>query len=69
MLSLLRYALERPAYVEAPWWRFDDEGSFLRAWARAAVCRLRGHPRGPEWVNPGGLEPDMHCKTCGDDLG
>jgi hypothetical protein len=31
-------------------------------------CRLRGHPCGPIWYNPGGLEPDMSCKNCGDQL-
>ena len=32
-------------------------------------CRLRGHPRGVVWQNCAGLEPDMTCKDCGDDLG
>jgi hypothetical protein len=36
---------------------------------RALVCRGKGHPDGVIWYNPGGLEPDMHCKNCGDDLG
>lgn len=32
-------------------------------------CRLRGHPDGPVWQNVGGLEPDMHCQNCDDNLG
>jgi len=32
-------------------------------------CRLKNHPSGVTWYNPNGLEPDMHCKNCGDDLG
>ena len=32
-------------------------------------CRIGGHKPGPIFYNPGGLEPDMHCKECGDDLG
>lgn len=32
-------------------------------------CRLKGHPDGVWFYNVGGLEPDMHCRNCGDDLG
>src|SRR3989304_4965642 len=39
-------------------------GLFQTAW-----CRYRGHPAGVWWYNTGGLEPNMHCKNCGDDLG
>ena len=35
---------------------------------RAIVCRAKGHPCGVWWYNVNGLEPDMHCKNCGDDL-
>jgi hypothetical protein len=38
-------------------------------WVRTIICRMRNHPCGPIWYNPNGLEPDMHCKNCGDDLG
>jgi hypothetical protein len=31
------------------------------------VCRVNGHP-GPVWTNMNGLEPDMHCKNCGEEL-
>jgi hypothetical protein len=31
-------------------------------------CRVRGHP-GVFWYNVGGLEPDMTCERCGEDLG
>jgi hypothetical protein len=33
------------------------------------ICRWRLHPDGVVWQNIGGLEPDMRCKICGDDLG
>jgi len=55
------------------WWKylfepsnkhFGDIGIFKRA-----ICRARNHPCGVWWYNPQGLEPDMHCKNCGDDLG
>jgi hypothetical protein len=29
-------------------------------------CRMRGHPAGQIWYNPGGLEPDDRCKNCGE---
>ena len=35
---------------------------------KALICRYKGHPYGVVWYNPNGLEPDMHCKNCGDDL-
>ena len=35
---------------------------------RAIVCRWQGHKCGVIWYNSGGLEPDMHCRNCGDDL-
>ena len=56
------------------WWRYIlqpvdvvDEG--LRFRIRAYICRARGHPHGVVWYNTNGLEPDMTCKNCGDDLG
>jgi hypothetical protein len=33
------------------------------------LCRLRGHPKGMIFYNPGGYEPDGRCKTCGEDIG
>ena len=36
---------------------------------RKLICRWRCHPYGVVWYNLNGLEPDMHCKNCGDDLG
>jgi hypothetical protein len=40
----------------------------LRSWLRAVRCRMRGHPCGPIYHNPGGLEPNNHCKHCGDEI-
>lgn len=36
---------------------------------RAFWCRMRGHRPGVYWYNTSGLEPDMHCRGCGDNLG
>lgn len=33
------------------------------------ICRWRGHPKGEVYYNPGGDEPDHHCKTCGENIG
>lgn len=48
------------------WWKYllEKPRSF-----RAFFCRARGHSSGVIYYNPYGLEPDMHCKNCGDDLG
>jgi hypothetical protein len=47
------------------WWSYllKDCNSF-----RNFICRAKGHA-GPVWFNASGLEPDMHCKDCGEDLG
>lgn len=34
---------------------------------KVILCRLKGHPRGPVWYS-NGLEPNMSCKDCGDEL-
>lgn len=53
------------AYVFAPRAFCNDDEWLPRVW----WCRMRGHPYGVVWYNPGGMEPDMRCKNCGDDLG
>lgn len=37
-------------------------------WLTALLCRATYHKRGVVWHNVGGSEPDMTCKSCGDDL-
>lgn len=37
-------------------------------WWTVIFCRLRNHPKGVIWFNASGLEPNMTCKICGDDL-
>lgn len=48
--------LFRPRNTQFPW--------YVVIW-----CRLRNHPDGVVWYDPDGIEPDMHCENCGDDLG
>lgn len=53
-------------------WFYMDWWKYLlmkpRSWT-AFWCRSKGHPYEVWWYNPGGSEPDMHCKNCDDDLG
>ena len=53
------------------WWRYllAPRSWWGEPWLRVLWCRMRGHRSGVVWFNPGGLEPDMHCRGCGDDLG
>ena len=37
--------------------------------SQAYKCRKAGHPAGYKWYNLAGLEPDYHCRNCGDYLG
>lgn len=54
------------------WWVYvlddsradSDYGNYVtRCW-----CRANGHPCGVVWYSHG-LEPDMTCNGCGEDLG
>ena len=36
---------------------------------RNFICRAKGHPYGVWYYNPDGLEPDMRCRNCGENLG
>lgn len=46
------------------WIQLTDETK-----GRRLICRLRGHPSGEIYYNPGGLEPDHRCKDCGEEIG
>ena len=57
-------------------WFYKDWWAYLLArradndtpWRVVIMCRMRGHPAGVYWYNPGGYSPEMHCKGCGDNL-
>jgi hypothetical protein len=51
------------------WWRYllGENNNEIGA-IRTAICRARNHPCGV-WHFNLGLEPDMRCKNCNDDLG
>lgn len=42
---------------------------YARNWIARFWCRWRGHPCGMIWQNTGSLEPNTHCKDCGEDIG
>lgn len=44
-----------------------DDSSCVSWWQRLK-CRYRNHPEGVWFYNINGLEPDMSCKRCGDQL-
>lgn len=48
------------------WYRYLFSGC---TGIRNFICRMKGHPSGVIWFNSCGLEPDMHCKNCNEDLG
>jgi hypothetical protein len=45
------------------WWEYICAKPF--SWI-TFCCRIKGHPNGSWYYNPHGLEPDDHCKDCGD---
>ncbi len=55
-------------------WTWRDEyvtnhvGRWLNYLSRCK-CRATGHPCGVYFYNAGGMEPDMRCRGCGEDLG
>jgi hypothetical protein len=51
-------------WLSFSWYKYlGTSVSFLNLW-----CRIRNHPHGVIWDSTG-LEPNMQCKDCGEDLG
>jgi hypothetical protein len=46
------------------WVQLTDETK-----GRRLLCRIRKHPEGEIYWNPGGDEPDPRCQTCGESIG
>lgn len=54
------------------WWKLADYWSGpIRSvsYLFRCYCRASNHSYGVGWYNLTGLEPDMHCRGCGEDLG
>jgi hypothetical protein len=45
---------------------FSKPAKGINLWT-AFWCRLKGHQCGPIWYSHG-LEPDMRCKNCNDEI-
>jgi hypothetical protein len=74
MNKLVRlYSTYAPTWFLLSWYKylFEKRNDWYgrASWITTIVCRMKNHPCGVVYYNPNGLEPDMHCKNCGDDLG
>jgi len=47
----------------------DQPEPGFKGWIERIICRAEGHSCGIVYYNFNGLEPDNHCKNCGDELG
>ena len=47
-------------------WSSDN---IVEDWWNRIICRIKHHPCGMIYYNPGGDEPDYRCKNCGDIIG
>jgi len=57
-------------WLSRGWWQYlFAKKSFDVNWFTVIYCRITNHKCGVIWYTTEGLEPDMHCKRCGDDLG
>jgi hypothetical protein len=59
-------------WISLDWWKYvlsprdrDNDTPFLEV----VVCRMKGHPNGTIYYNPGGWEPDDRCKDCYEHIG
>lgn len=60
-----------PYFLVVVPWSDDYPRNYLAVfvnWLSRCLCRAQGHPAGVFFYS-GGLEPDMHCMGCGEDLG
>lgn len=66
-----------PRWLSFEWWKYILSprqkyryGGFYSdaSWLDVVICRIKGHPHGCFWYNPNGLEPDYHCKDCGEEI-
>ena len=62
-----RYRTGKELFV-GPWQLGELSWYEISRW-EIIKCRYQGHPRGIVYYNPGGFEPDDHCKTCDERIG
>lgn len=58
-------------WFDRNWYKylFSERSCSDISWISVILCRIKNHPAGVIWYNPNGLEPDMRCKNCKDNLG
>ena len=56
------YLLQEPAD-----WSYTSNNILIN-YINVIQCRMRNHPKGCFWYNPGGFEPDYNCKGCYDEI-
>ena len=54
------------AMYETRYGRWHYFGNPVVTYCKTVWCRLRGHPAGQVFYNPGGTEPDESCRNCGE---
>lgn len=68
-----RYLFKRWNTKDGYQWEFNPKRVWIQLTdetkGQRLLCRLRGHPNGEIFWNPGGLEPDHRCQDCGEELG
>lgn len=56
------------------WWQYlfekknGDQSFYEISRLKIILCKIKGHPNGYIFYNPGGYEPDYHCKDCYEEL-
>lgn len=58
-------------WLTRSWWAYllHPREERYTSLPRTILCRAKAHPCGEIFYNAGGLEPDHHCKNCGDVIG
>lgn len=64
--------LEYPEYLKYLFAKADNPRyaslNRIEDWWIRLKCRIKHHPCGSVYYNPGGCEPDGRCKCCGDEI-
>jgi hypothetical protein len=65
----MRKLTEYFKYILSSRYSFRSRKSYSFPNLTMILCRIRRHPYDAVWYNPSGLEPDMRCKNCREDIG
>jgi hypothetical protein len=64
--NLNNFYYSKTLWLRYSFWKYIFEKPKEHQTSRKTIiwCRLRGHPDGEIFYNPGGMEPDHRCKNC-----